>query len=396
MKVCMISSIQRVDDTRAVRIRRALREAGHEVVAIMGPGADGIALQDGSAYIPLPRVTRYFWSGSRLGNLAAALLMRGRNGLVALVKAFRQRPDVCICCEPDSWVVGLMMKLLTKASLVVDLQEIYETRSNAFPSVVRAPTHRAIRGAMALLSRHTDRIIHVSDTRAEYCSYLKAPSVVISNFPSLEDFAANAPERGPDLAGKFVVLHAGALRPNYAGKEFLEAIEQSAKVVPNLVGLVLGGAAGLGEEASRRLEKLENEHKIIVRPHLPLLEVVQYMKMSDVGVSLVLEVDANHQLAFPRKLFEYMAAGLAVIGSDVCDVRRVIREGQCGLVVDASSPSTIAGAIAELATHPEMRKRMAASARRAAETSYNWRCPSHKLQALFSEIEAIREGHALA
>jgi glycosyltransferase involved in cell wall biosynthesis len=365
-------------------------EAGHEIVAIMAPAEAPIPAGDGIKRLPLPKVSRHFWPNSGLFNLLLAALQRARSSLVALYQALHERPAVCLCQEPDSWLVGLFVKLLTRSALVVDMQEIYEVKAGAFPLLVRRQVARVIRQLMILLAKRTDQIIHVSGMRQSYYSFLSTPVTIVENTPPLEEFSAPCPSRDPELEGRFVIIHAGPLRPHYAAKELLLAIEKTAHAIPGVLCVVTAGMAGVSADCDELLRGLQREKRLILLPVLPYGEVVQYMKMSDVGITLELNIGINYEMMSPRKLFEYMAAGLPVIGADAADVRRIIVEEDCGFVVDSTSPESIANAIVRMASDFEGRERMATNALRAAERTYNWSQAVLRLRRVFSELERDR------
>jgi len=311
--------------------------------------------------------------------------MRLRNSVIAFWATLRQHPEVCHCQEPDSWLIGVLVKLVTGASVVVDIQEIYEERSLAFPTIFQPMVRTLIKMAMKALSKMTDFIIHVSESRHLYYSYLSAPSVVISHYPSLEEFRQKGCSRPPELQGKFVLIHGGALRLNYAARELLLAVQQASLEVGNLILLVIGGAAGPTHTYASLLEKLERDGKLLILTHMARKDVIRYLYMSDVGLSLVLPIDKIHQMAFPRKLFEYMAAGLPVIGCNVPDIERVLRQEACGLIVDPYSPDNIAKAIVTLAKDKQLRQCMAENARQGAQR-YQWATEASKLLQLYSHL----------
>jgi glycosyltransferase involved in cell wall biosynthesis len=385
MKVAVVTTIGSLDDTRTSRLVRTLTEAGFEIAAITCPPRSPGCSQDGVTFIPLPVVSRNFWYNSSFLDICMAILMRLRNSVIAFWALLRQHPEVCHCQEPDSWLIGVLVKLFTGASIVVDIREVYEERSLAFPMILQPMVRRLIKMAMKALSKMTDYIIHVSETRQLYYSYLTAPSVVISNYPPLEEFSQKECARPPELQGKFVVIHAGALRLNYAARELLLAVQQASLEVDNLILIVIGGVVGPAHAYTSLLEELGREGKLVILPHMSHRDVIRYLSISDVGVSLVLPIDKIHQMAFPLKLFEYMAAGLPIIGCNVPDVERILRQEACGLIVDPYSPDSIAKAIVVLAKDKQLRHWMAENARQGAQR-YQWATEASKLLQLYSHL----------
>ncbi len=111
---------------------------------------------------------------------------------------------------------------------------------------------------------------------------------------------------------------------------------------------------------------LQRSGRLVLSPYVPRDEVAALIKGADVGLSLVLPVDVTHRLASPTKLFEYMEAGLPVIGSDLPEIHDVLTTWKCGLLVDATKPAEIASAFVRMATDSSLRKALAENARAAA------------------------------
>ncbi|MDZ7727595.1 MAG: glycosyltransferase [Dehalococcoidia bacterium] len=96
--------------------------------------------------------------------------------------------------------------------------------------------------------------------------------------------------------------------------------------------------------------------------------------------------EPNNLLAWPNKLVEYMAAGLAIVASDLPLQARVVGESESGIVVEAMSPGGHAAAICHLLEDAEARSRLGTNGKTAARTRYTWETEALKLRTLYAEL----------
>lgn len=109
----------------------------------------------------------------------------------------------------------------------------------------------------------------------------------------------------------------------------------------------------------------------------------------DAAVGFVLLEDKPaHRDALPTKMFEYLAAGLPVIASDFPLWREIVRDGDCGIVVDPTSPGAVAAAVSRYATDPELVARHSRNGRRLAVEKLNWQREGETLVGLYRELMA--------
>ncbi|HDI3206345.1 TPA: glycosyltransferase family 4 protein [Vibrio cholerae] len=94
----------------------------------------------------------------------------------------------------------------------------------------------------------------------------------------------------------------------------------------------------------------------------------------------------NHIDAQPNKMFEYMSAGVPVIGSNFPLWKQIIEGNQCGLCVDPLAPQTIAEAIDYLVTHPVEAEQMGRNGQKAVQEKYNWGIEEQKLLNFYKSI----------
>ena len=94
----------------------------------------------------------------------------------------------------------------------------------------------------------------------------------------------------------------------------------------------------------------------------------------------------NYVEAYPVKLFEYMAAGLPVIATDVPLWREVLETHGCGVCVPHGSPERLGRAIGALLDDDERARGMGERGRAAAVEHYSWETQAAVLLELYADL----------
>jgi len=381
-RICMISCLLGFDDSQTHLYARTILAWGYSLIAIV-PGDIPKSLSAYEIYhYPVSLATHNFDYNSSFSNILCGLFQRSWNSIVALFYLLKAKPDICICIQPDSWLISIVGKLFLHNRVVVDLREIYEDRSSAFPVVLQPSIRKLLRFVFRLLSKFTDQIIHVSEARQAHYSYLLKPGIVVSPFPELEYYPNHSLDNDKS---EVKVVHAGGLRWFYASDQFIESIPMVLEQAPNVKFIVIGGITSKMNNI-QLVNNLIDGGNLILIPRISHEEVIEILLQSDIGISLVLPIDQTHILAMPRKLFEYLAAGLPVVAADMPTLRDVIISSACGVLVDPSSPKSIANGILQLVSNQDLRKQLGENGRRGCEDSYNWHHESEKLHSLLISL----------
>lgn len=74
----------------------------------------------------------------------------------------------------------------------------------------------------------------------------------------------------------------------------------------------------------------------------------------------------------PLKLYEYMAAGKAIVASSVGQIEEAIRHERTGLLTEPDDLESLSGAIRSLVIDPELRRRLGDNARSVALREHRW------------------------
>lgn len=97
---------------------------------------------------------------------------------------------------------------------------------------------------------------------------------------------------------------------------------------------------------------------------------------------------STHYEGMPLALIEGMAAGCAVVGSDVAGVREVIRDGEDGLLVPEGDPAALADALERLLRDPGLASRLGAAAIDTARAQYGRELMNRRYEDLVVALAA--------
>lgn len=129
--------------------------------------------------------------------------------------------------------------------------------------------------------------------------------------------------------------------------------------------------------------------RILFPDAVPETEIVASMRRADVGFIPYEPISTNHRFCCPNKTSQYMRAGLPILANDTNFVGALIREAECGRVVDFSDRTRFIAAVAELTADPDLRRRLGRNARSYFETSFNWQSRS---RVMYERLEAMLSG----
>lgn len=203
---------------------------------------------------------------------------------------------------------------------------------------------------------------------------------VLGNAPPTRIFA---PKAAIAENSEVVVGFAGGLKP-WHGIETLArglalALESGARMRLEILGT--GPAedvidrVGLPESRTRRLGTL---------PHEKALDVLEGW---DVGVA---PFSAFKGFYFsPLKLFEYMAAGLCPVVSDIGELVEIVEHGSAGMVVPPDDAGALAGALLELDRDRVRLRDLGAKAQSAVRRRPSWEDNARRVVAAIENVAGV-------
>lgn len=88
--------------------------------------------------------------------------------------------------------------------------------------------------------------------------------------------------------------------------------------------------------------------RIIFTGGVPFEKLSEYTAGADIGFTIISGKGLSYYHALPNKLFEYIQAGIPVIGSDYPEIKKVIEEDDIGVTVSPHSVEAITNAIGNM------------------------------------------------
>lgn len=344
---------------------RSLAASGYSVFLVVADGGgdevkDGVSIVDAGAH-----------QGGRLSRMT-------KSARRVLIKAIELEADLYHLHDPELLPIAVRLKALGK-------KVIFDSHEDFPADILTKPylgyfSRLAVSKMFAFYERYVcgrlDYVISATPAIAEKFRSINCTSLDINNYPLLEELD----ELLPWESDRSAVCYIGAMTTVRGVPELVDAMaETKSEARLALVGKFTEVIAGERCKESPGWNAVD-DHGFVGRG-----EVREIMSRSVAGVVTFLPAP-NHVDAQPNKMFEYMSAGIPVIGSNFPLWQTIIEGNRCGICVDPAAPAEIAAAIDHLFTHQSEAREMGERGRAAVLEKYNWDSEGAKLISLYQKI----------
>lgn len=250
------------------------------------------------------------------------------------VRGVAIKPDVVHCHDTIALIPGSIISMICGSSVVYDAHEL-ESDKNGQSILLRWATY----GIEKLLWGRIDWLITVSGMIEKW--YLdrlgQVHSSVVLNSPleytdELRSEKGNIRDKFKIAKDRALFVYSGLLSPGRGIEIALEAFSEMEGS-----HLVFLGYGELKSEVERYSKRFNNIHI-----HEPVAheEVVSVLKGCSAGLCLIEKAASlSDYYALPNKLFEYIFAGIGVIGTDLPEISRVVNKYGLGTTIKLDKES---------------------------------------------------------
>jgi glycosyltransferase involved in cell wall biosynthesis len=300
-------------------------------------------------------------------------------------EAVKQHAELYHFHDPELLGVGLLLRA-HGAKVIYDIHEdvprtiAYKIYLPLWLRNILVPLTEWLENAGAA---RLSALIAATEPIAERFSAVNRHTVVVNNFPRLEEFSSG-PET-PWESRDIPLAYVGASLTRVRG---IDNIVKAVSLLPaNLSPKLCVAGRFINDGLLEDLKKNPGWDRVEHLGYLTRNRVANLLGRTRVGLVL-LTAAPNYIRCRPTKLFEYMAAGIPVIASDFPDFREIVHAAGCGILVPPEDPQAIATAMEYLLTHSEEAQDMGRRGRRAVERSYVWDIEKKALLELYDSLLA--------
>lgn len=166
-----------------------------------------------------------------------------------------------------------------------------------------------------------------------------------------------------------VVLYTGHF---YSWKGVYTLLD-SAKFLPDNFSLVLIGGRADDQASVKEYIKGNNLNKVYLCDFMPQIEVLKYVRSADVLVIPNTAKDSRSlEFTTPIKLFEYMAAGVPIVASDIPSLRFYLEHKVNAWLFEPDNPESLSEGIKRVGSDTELGSQLSSKSK-ADVVSYTWR-----------------------
>ncbi len=221
-----------------------------------------------------------------------------------------------------------------------------------------------------------DYLFTATDTISDRFKKVNKNTATINNYPLLSELV----EVSSWNDKKREVCYIGAITHIRGLEPLVKAVNKSDSVKLNLAG------AFDQQSFEERLKSLEEWKSVNDFGLVDRSMTRKIMGDSKIGLVTFFPVP-NHVDAQPNKMFEYMSAGIPVIGSHFPLWKAILEVNKCGICVDPEDEIQISNAINKLINDDFLAEEMGRNGREAVLEKYNWSIEEQKLVAIYKGLK---------
>lgn len=304
---------------------------------------------------------------------------------VELVSRLRSGAYSCVHAVEEAAFPAVLLGRLYRLPVIYDMQSSLPEQLVTGVGFPTTPIRHLLNRMEAWLLTRADFVVSSAGLAARVRRIAPSARVREWHYPSAmvpagEADADRLRQRLGIPPGVPVVLYGGTFESYQGLPELIAAIPAVRARVPDATFVLVGADRANGLVSHAAAESLIECGALRMVDRQPRAEMAAYLALADVLVS-----PRAYGGNLPLKIFDYLAAGRPIVATDIPTHRTVLAEDRAVLVPPRTD--ALARGILAVLGDPVLGRRLAAAARRYAETHFGWSRFVDSVEALYGEVE---------
>ncbi len=394
LSICKVWQAEYPWDVRAEKIARALTQAGHHV-SLLARNRTGLPEVEQLLEARVHRLAAWRWAPKWLDAAATLPAFFNPRWLRHITSVARQtRAEVVLCRDLPLAVPSILVAKRLDIPVILDMAENYPAmlesrrlsgRSKRWDWIVRNPALARLIEEWAL-PRVDGVLVVVEEARARLVNMAVPPQriALVSNTPPLSRLDSRPAAQFAN--GLLKAVYLGRVEAQRGIGTLLEAAALLQAEAFPLALTIYGDGVDLPCFQERAKTLALEPPTVVFRGRVPNAVALAELTHAHVGIVPHWK-DECWDTTLPNKLFDYMAAGLAVVTSDAVPAKRIVEACGCGVVYQNRDAVDLARALRQL-RDATARREAANRGRIAIRATYHWERDVDRLLALLATVVA--------
>jgi len=180
---------------------------------------------------------------------------------------------------------------------------------------------------------------------------------------------------------KMLILQGSGINPDRGAEEAIQMMRH----LENIMLYIIGGG-DIFNELKSLVSSLQLEEKVIIKDKMPYDELMEYTKISDLGLSLDKPTNLNYEYSLPNKVFDYIQAETPMLVSNRKEVAHIIAKNNVGWIVETVEPKKLAEMVNNIFKDEHDYQNKKHSLKQASE-KYYWEKEAKTLKEIFERLK---------
>lgn len=290
-----------------------------------------------------------------------------------------RRADLLFSNDLDTLLPNFMVSKLKRTPLIYDSHEFF----TEVPELVDRPKVQGIwkRIERMILPKLKWTLTVNASISGLYKDLYGVEMKVLRNVPMASSLseASSRQELGLPTDKKIIILQGSGINMHRGAEEAVDAMQYMQGAL-----LLILGSGDVVPFLKQRVQELKLQDKVMFKDRMPYTEMMAHTQVSDLGLSLDKDTNVNYRFSLPNKLFDYIQAGIPVLGSDLVEVKRIILDYGVGQVVTSFDPEQLAEQMQGILASEKMQEWKKNA--QEASSQLTWENESKVLSAMIDQV----------